>query len=75
MSTFKGFVAEFPEIRSSSPMCCQNYDADLLQVDYFRKLDGRDNPLACFLSHVHSDHLQGLESYRTCILYYSFSTL
>lgn len=58
MSTFKGFVEEFPEIR----------------IDYFRKLHGRDNPLACFLSHVHSDHLQGLESFHSTFIYCSAST-
>jgi glyoxylase-like metal-dependent hydrolase (beta-lactamase superfamily II) len=31
-----------------------------IQVDYFRA-NGR-RPLACFLSHIHSDHLAGLEN-------------
>jgi DNA cross-link repair 1C protein len=45
MSTFKGVIEEFPEIR----------------VDFFRANNGR-RPLACFLSHIHSDHLAGLEN-------------
>ncbi|RPA76265.1 hypothetical protein BJ508DRAFT_365159 [Ascobolus immersus RN42] len=60
MSTFKGFVPEFPDIT----------------IDYFRK---RDEPLrppkACFLSHIHSDHLQGLEGTGTsCFIYCSHIT-
>ncbi|KAJ5697319.1 hypothetical protein N7488_011003 [Penicillium malachiteum] len=58
MSTFDGIVSEFPEI----------------QIDYFRKSDGRAAPLACFLSHVHSDHLQGLESFRSPFIYCSPAT-
>jgi hypothetical protein len=44
MSTFKGVIEEFPEIR----------------VDFFRTYGRR--PLSCFLSHIHSDHLAGLEN-------------
>ncbi|RDH33113.1 DNA repair protein [Aspergillus welwitschiae] len=58
MSTFDGFVREFPSI----------------QIDYFRKNPERPPPLACFLSHVHSDHLQGLESFRTPFIYCSAAT-
>ncbi|OQE39008.1 hypothetical protein PENCOP_c007G07097 [Penicillium coprophilum] len=58
MSTFDGIVAEFPEIR----------------IDYFRKCPERPAPLACFLSHVHSDHLQGLESFRAPFVYCSPAT-
>ncbi|KAJ6119325.1 hypothetical protein N7523_003605 [Penicillium sp. IBT 18751x] len=57
MSTFDGFVSEFPDI----------------QIDYFRKSPERQ-PLACFLSHVHSDHLQGLESFRAPFIYCSPAT-
>ncbi|KAJ5807753.1 DNA repair metallo-beta-lactamase [Penicillium riverlandense] len=42
-------------------------------VDYFRKRPERP-PLACFLSHVHSDHLQGLESFRAPFIYCSPAT-
>ncbi|KAL9117348.1 MAG: hypothetical protein Q9187_006115 [Circinaria calcarea] len=58
MSTFKGVVDEFPDIR----------------IDYFRKVPDRTPPLACFLSHVHSDHLQGLESLRSPFIYCSPGT-
>ncbi|PWY95587.1 DNA repair protein [Aspergillus sclerotioniger CBS 115572] len=58
MSTFDGAVREFPSI----------------QIDYFRKNPDRPPPLACFLSHVHSDHLQGLESFRTTFIYCSPAT-
>ncbi|KAI5811446.1 beta-lactamase-like protein [Peziza echinospora] len=47
MSTFRGIVAEFPDIR----------------IDYFRLQPNAPPALACFLSHIHSDHLQGLEGY------------
>ncbi|EEQ87763.2 DNA repair protein [Blastomyces dermatitidis ER-3] len=58
MSTFDGIVEEFPQIR----------------IDYFRKNPDRPAPLACFLSHVHSDHLQGLESLRAPFIYCSAAT-
>ncbi|AEO64169.1 uncharacterized protein THITE_48711 [Thermothielavioides terrestris NRRL 8126] len=54
MSTFNGLVAEFPDIR----------------VDYFRPHPELRPPLACFLSHIHSDHLAGLESLRSPLLRY-----
>ncbi|RAL17580.1 putative DNA repair protein [Aspergillus homomorphus CBS 101889] len=58
MSTFDGIVQEFPYI----------------QIDYFRKSLERPPPLVCFLSHVHSDHLQGLESFRAPFIYCSAAT-
>ncbi|KAL1988028.1 hypothetical protein VTN96DRAFT_1552 [Rasamsonia emersonii] len=58
MSTFNGIVEEFPFIR----------------IDYFRKIPDRPAPLVCFLSHVHSDHLQGLESLRSPFIYCSAVT-
>ncbi|KAF1944625.1 hypothetical protein EJ02DRAFT_371044 [Clathrospora elynae] len=58
MSTFKGIVAEFPQIR----------------IDYFRQQPEHKAPLACFLSHVHSDHLAGLESLGTPFVYCSAAT-
>ncbi|KAE8379119.1 hypothetical protein BDV26DRAFT_291573 [Aspergillus bertholletiae] len=58
MSTFDGIVQEFPYI----------------QVDYFRQTPGRPPPLASFLSHAHSDHLQGLESFRAPFIYCSAAT-
>ena len=58
MSTFNGFVHDFPEIR----------------IDYFRTLPGRAPPLACFLSHIHTDHLLGLESLKAPFVYCSAAT-
>ncbi|KAB5566682.1 beta-lactamase-like protein [Coniochaeta sp. 2T2.1] len=58
MSTFNGLMAEFPDIR----------------VDFFRSHPERRPPLACFLSHIHSDHLAGLESLRSPFLYCSAAT-
>ncbi|CAJ2505819.1 Uu.00g132130.m01.CDS01 [Anthostomella pinea] len=57
MSTFNGYVHEFPDIR----------------VDYFRDID-RPPPLAYFLSHVHSDHLAGLETFKSPFIYCSPAT-
>ncbi|KAG5927540.1 hypothetical protein E4U42_002117 [Claviceps africana] len=58
MSTFNGLVPEFPDIR----------------IDFFRRHPNRTPPLACFLSHVHSDHLAGLESLRSPFVYCSSAT-
>lgn len=58
MSTFDGFVKEFPSIR----------------IDHFRTLPGKPPPLACFLSHVHSDHLVGLETLKSPFVYCSAAT-
>jgi DNA cross-link repair 1C protein len=58
MSTFKGVVSEFPNIR----------------IDFFRRGDNLPPPLACFLSHVHSDHLMGLESLKAPFVYCSPAT-
>ncbi|KAI0448362.1 artemis protein [Xylaria acuta] len=58
MSTFKGIVSEFPGIR----------------VDFFRRLAGFPPPSACFLSHVHSDHLAGLDTFNGTFIYCSAAT-
>ena len=55
MSTFDGKVAEFPDIR----------------IDYFRPDPNSRPPLAFCLSHVHSDHLVGLESCKSPFIYCS----
>ena len=63
MSTFDGFVAEFPNIRST--IILHTIDrANVFPVDHFRGCKGPP-ALAYFLSHVHSDHLAGLESFRS----------
>lgn len=58
MSTFDGRVKEFPDIR----------------IDYFRNHPADPPPLAYFLSHVHSDHLTGLESCKSPFIYCSPAT-
>ncbi|KAF2207262.1 hypothetical protein CERZMDRAFT_102547 [Cercospora zeae-maydis SCOH1-5] len=58
MSTFDGVVDEFPEIR----------------IDFFRQSQNHRPALAYFLSHVHSDHLQGLETCRSLFVYCSPAT-
>lgn len=58
MSTFDGRVKEFPDIR----------------IDYFRPSPADPPPLAYFLSHVHSDHLVGLESCKSPFIYCSPAT-
>jgi DNA cross-link repair 1C protein len=58
MSTFDGWVKEFPRIR----------------IDYFRSDSSRPQPLACFLSHVHSDHTLGLETHKMPFVYCSAAT-
>ena len=58
MSTFNGIVTEFPRIR----------------IDYFRTNPSQPPPLACFLSHVHSDHLQGIETQKSPFVYCSPAT-
>ncbi|KAE9975912.1 hypothetical protein BLS_002356 [Venturia inaequalis] len=58
MSTFKGVAREFPHIR----------------IDYFRSVSGQPSPLAGFLSHVHSDHLAGLEAKNGYFVYCSPAT-
>ncbi|KAI0138993.1 beta-lactamase-like protein [Hypoxylon sp. NC0597] len=44
-----------------------------IRVDFFRGFD-RQPPLACFLSHVHSDHLAGLDRLRSPFVYCSAAT-
>ncbi|THZ50528.1 hypothetical protein D6C90_02510 [Aureobasidium pullulans] len=58
MSTFDGIVREFPSIR----------------IDNFTNYPDEPPPLACFLSHVHSDHLKGLESFKSTFVYCTAQT-
>ncbi len=72
MSTFNGLVAEFPDIRGKLKLgpailgdVTQLGLTDLPSaVDFFRSHPNLRPPLACFLGHIHSDHLAGLESLR-----------
>ena len=45
-----------------------------IRIDYFRTIPGRPPPVACFLSHVHSDHLVGLESLKAPFVWCSSAT-
>ena len=58
MSTFDGIVDQFPNIR----------------IDHFRHHPGKTPPAACFLSHIHSDHLLGLETLKMPFVYCSAAT-
>jgi len=58
MSTFNGFVKEFPDIR----------------IDFFRMHPDKIKPSICLLSHIHSDHLQGLETHKMPFVYCSAAT-
>ncbi|CAK3950547.1 Hypothetical predicted protein [Lecanosticta acicola] len=58
MSTFDGVVPEFVDIR----------------IDRFLKSQSARPPLATFLSHVHTDHLVGLDAYRSPFIYCSAAT-
>ncbi|KAK1759618.1 beta-lactamase-like protein [Echria macrotheca] len=44
-----------------------------IRVDFFRNTIANP-PLACFLSHIHSDHLAGLENLRSPFVYCSAAT-
>lgn len=44
-----------------------------IRVDFFRGINN-DPPLACFLSHIHSDHLAGLDIYKGRPIYCSAAT-
>ncbi|KAF7551669.1 hypothetical protein G7046_g7655 [Stylonectria norvegica] len=76
MSTFNGIVREFPDIRSSCAFVKHRLAqlANNEAVDFFRRHAEAQPPLACFLSHVHSDHLAGLESLRSPFVYCSAAT-
>lgn len=52
---------------------CPSALSNPLPVDYFRNVVN-DPPLACFLSHIHSDHLAGLDTFRGRLVYCSPAT-
>ena len=62
MSTFSGYLPEFPRLR------IDNFQRPLHPPD--------DNPppLATLLSHVHTDHLRGLETFKSPFIYCSPAT-
>ncbi|CZR54852.1 uncharacterized protein PAC_04736 [Phialocephala subalpina] len=74
MSTFKGVIDEFPSIRGTFKLLKLSRQTLTTTVDYFRVKPGTQAPLACFLSHVHNDHLEGLESFKSPFLYCSAAT-
>ena len=43
-------------------------------VDHFTRKPNRPTPRAAFLSHVHKDHLVGLETYDASFIYCSQAT-
>ncbi|PVH94753.1 hypothetical protein DM02DRAFT_675983 [Periconia macrospinosa] len=77
MSTFKGIV-QGQHIFSTSTITPWSLtrvkEFPHIRIDYFRQQPGHKAPLACFLSHVHSDHLTGLESLRAPFVYCSAAT-
>jgi hypothetical protein len=74
MSTFKGIVAGRP-LHAVYCMCTEySLEFPQIRIDYFRQQPEFKAPLACFLSHVHSDHLVGLESMRAPFVYCSAAT-
>lgn len=42
-------------------------------MDFFRNVVD-DPPLACFLSHIHSDHIAGLDTFKGRLVYCSAAT-
>ncbi|PNS21578.1 Protein artemis [Sphaceloma murrayae] len=58
MSTFNGILPEFPHIR----------------IDDFVLRPDNPPPLACFLSHIHTDHLRGLLSFKCPFIYCTATT-
>jgi DNA cross-link repair 1C protein len=74
MSTFGGWMPEFPDIRGKLATSLSFNPMLTFVVDYFRYIEGVRPPLACFLSHVHTDHLAGLESLKAPFVYCSAAT-
>ncbi len=59
-------MVEFPDLRGTYVLRHPFRRTKLTStVDFFRPVLGLRPPLACFLSHVHSDHLTGLESLKS----------
>ena len=71
MSTFDGYIKEFPDIIGT---CTWLEFNSHIQVDHFTRKPDRPSPRAAFLSHVHKDHLVGLETYDASFIYCSQAT-
>ena len=71
MSTFDGYIKEFPYITG---MFFLKRRVDISLVDHFTQKSNRPTPRAAFLSHVHKDHLTGLERYDSSFVYCSHAT-
>ena len=50
---------------ASPPSSSPPAQLTMAAVDFFRHNPNARRPLACFLSHVHSDHLAGLDSLKS----------
>jgi ribonuclease BN (tRNA processing enzyme) len=75
MSTFDGFIKEFPDITGhGQPLPSFYILADSFVVDHFTLKPTRPPPRAAFLSHVHKDHMSGLETYASSFVYCSHAT-
>jgi DNA cross-link repair 1C protein len=71
MSTFDGYIKEFPDITGTSLCVVVSYKS---AVDHFTHKPHRRPPRAAFLSHVHQDHMNGLECYDSSLIYCSHAT-
>ena len=71
MSTFDGYIKEFPDITGTSLCVFVSYKS---AVDHFTHKPHRRPPRAAFLSHVHKDHMNGLERYDSSLIYCSHAT-
>ncbi|KAK7517049.1 putative DNA repair protein [Phyllosticta citriasiana] len=78
MSTFDGLVhgQSLPPsfVRAFNQSSSLLSEFPHIAIDHFRPSVRPSPPLACFLSHVHSDHLHGLESLRSPFVYCSPAT-
>lgn len=72
MSTFDGYIKEFPDITSSGTVSL--ILLTLIVVDHFSHKQHRPPPRAAFLSHIHKDHMTGLERYDSSFIYCSQAT-
>lgn len=75
MSTFNGIIAgKWLRATLCKEIKLMAIEFPRIRIDHFRQQHDQKPPLACFLSHVHSDHLDGLESLRAPFVYCSAAT-